>query len=70
MSVAKLSVSHQNYLRAIWNLGEWSADPVTTSAVAQKVGLRASTVSDALKKLTDVLRRDLDLRIRLTEVHQ
>ncbi|RLZ02653.1 transcriptional regulator [Kocuria tytonicola] len=53
MSVAKLSVSHQNYLRAIWILGEWSAEPVTTSAVAQKVGLRLSTVSDALKKLTE-----------------
>ncbi|CAL8900156.1 transcriptional regulator [Kocuria varians] len=53
MSVAKLSVSHQNYLRAIWNLGEWSADPVTTSAVAAQVGLRQSTVSDALKRLTE-----------------
>ena len=53
MSVAKLSVSHQNYLRAIWNLGEWSEDPVTTSAVAAQVGLRQSTVSDALKKLTE-----------------
>lgn len=53
MSVAKLSVSHQNYLRAIWNLGEWSAEPVSTSAVAAKVGLRLSTVSDALKKLTE-----------------
>ncbi|RKQ35079.1 metal-dependent transcriptional regulator [Kocuria tytonis] len=53
MSVAKLSVSQQNYLRAIWNLGEWSAEPVTTSAVAQTVRLRASTVSDALKKLTE-----------------
>ena len=53
MSVAKLSVSHQNYLRAIWNLGEWSAEPVSTSALAAKVGLRLSTVSDALKKLTE-----------------
>ena len=53
MSVSELSMSTQNYLKAIWSLGEWSTDPVTTSALAARVGVRLSTVSDALRKLTE-----------------
>ncbi|SMY00949.1 iron (metal) dependent repressor, DtxR family [Brevibacterium sp. Mu109] len=51
MSVADLSASTQNYLKAIWSLQEWSDDPVTASAVAQKTGLKISTVSGAMPKL-------------------
>lgn len=53
MSVSELSVSSQNYLKAIWSLREWSEDPVTTSALAAKVGVRQSTVSDAVRKLAE-----------------
>lgn len=53
MSVSELSVSSQNYLKAIWSLREWSEEPVTTSALAAKVGVRQSTVSDAVRRLAE-----------------
>lgn len=53
MSVSELSTSAQNYLKAVWSLAEWSKDPVTTSAIAERVGVRLSTVSDAVRKLAD-----------------
>src|SRR5699024_11305820 len=53
MSVSELSTSAQNYLKAIWSLAEWSPEPVTTSAIAERVGVRLSTVSDAVRKLAD-----------------
>jgi DtxR family transcriptional regulator, Mn-dependent transcriptional regulator len=53
MSVSELSASTQNYLKIIWNLQEWSAAPVTASQLADRLGLRLSTVSDALRKLTE-----------------
>lgn len=53
MSVSTLSASNQNYLKAIWSLGEWTDEPVTASTVAARVGVRLSTASDAVRKLTD-----------------
>ncbi|MDN5687473.1 MAG: metal-dependent transcriptional regulator [Brachybacterium sp.] len=53
MSVSSLSISTQNYLKAIWSLGEWTRDPVTASALAARVGVRMSTVSDAVRKLSE-----------------
>lgn len=52
MSVSQLSASSQNYLKAIWSLQEWADDPVTATALAAKVGVRLSTASDAVRKLT------------------
>lgn len=51
MSVTDLSVSTQNYLKAIWALSEWTDEPVTPTRIADRVGLRLSSVSDAMKKL-------------------
>lgn len=53
MSVSELSASVQNYLKVIWNAGEWSTDPVTTSVVAERMGLRLSSVSDAIRRLAE-----------------
>lgn len=53
MSVSRLSVSTQNYLKAIWTLQEWSHAPVTSSTLAAKVGVKLSTASDAVRKLTE-----------------
>ena len=53
MSVTNLTASSQTYLKAIWNLQEWSDDPVGTSMLAAKVGVRLSTVSEAVRKLTE-----------------
>lgn len=53
MSVASLSASAQNYLKAVWSLSEWSDAPVTPSLIAEKTGLKLSSVSDAVKKLSE-----------------
>lgn len=53
MSVSRLSMSTQNYLKIIWNLQEWSDAPVTTTVLAERLGLKPSTVSDALRRLTE-----------------
>lgn len=54
MELSDLSTSHQNYVKAIWGLQEWSNEPVTKSALAQRVGVKLSTASDAVRKLTDL----------------
>lgn len=53
MSVSKLSASSQNYLKAVWSLQEWSDDPVTPSTVAARAGVKLSTASDAVRKLSE-----------------
>jgi DtxR family Mn-dependent transcriptional regulator len=53
MSVSELSHSTQNYLKAVWGASEWSDTPVTATVIAQKTGLKLSSVSDAVRKLTD-----------------
>ncbi|SEE74875.1 metal-dependent transcriptional regulator [Ruania alba] len=53
MSVSQLSASAQNYLKAIWALQEWSDEPTTPSRIAARAGVKLSTVSDAVRKLTD-----------------
>lgn len=44
----------QNYLKVIWGLQEWSDEPVSNSAIAEAAGVRLSTVSDALRKLSEL----------------
>lgn len=51
VTVHDLSDSAQNYLKIIFGLQEWSNDPVTPTVVAQKAGVKLSTVSGALGKL-------------------
>ncbi|WP_297083068.1 metal-dependent transcriptional regulator [uncultured Demequina sp.] len=43
----------QDYLKAVWNAGEWSDDPVTVSALANRLGLSPSSVSELVRKLAD-----------------
>ncbi|TDP89445.1 DtxR family iron (metal) dependent repressor [Leucobacter luti] len=51
MSVSALSASTQNYLKAIWGLTEWSSAQVTPTLIAERTGLKLSSVSDAVRKL-------------------
>ena len=51
MSVSELSTSTQNYLKAIWGLKEWSSEPVTATLIAKQLGLKLSSVSDAVRKM-------------------
>lgn len=53
MTVSNLSASSQNYLKAVWSLGEWSDEPVTAKTVAMRAGVKLSTASDAIRKLSE-----------------
>lgn len=53
MSVTELSMSTQNYLKAVWGLAEWSDAPITATVIAEKTGFTLSSVSDAVRRLTD-----------------
>lgn len=51
MPVSDLSPSAQDYLKQIWSATEWSEAPITVTAMAERAGVRPSTVSDGIKKL-------------------
>lgn len=51
VSVTQLSDSAQNYLKIIFSLNEWSDEPVTPTVIAEKAGVKLSTVSGAMAKL-------------------
>lgn len=52
MDLLELSASHQNYLKTIWTLAEWNDTLVTASEIAQRAGVKISSASDAIKRLT------------------
>ncbi|MBD0323687.1 MAG: metal-dependent transcriptional regulator [Aldersonia sp.] len=41
----------QDYLKVIWTTREWSTEPVSTKLLAERIGVSASTVSEAIRKL-------------------
>jgi DtxR family Mn-dependent transcriptional regulator len=49
--LATQSQTVEDYLKAIYSLGERTDDPVTTSRVSERLGLSASSVSGMLRKL-------------------
>ena len=51
MQLSELSASAQNYLKAIWNIQEWSETEATTSLIAKATGVKLPSVSDAMRKL-------------------
>lgn len=51
MPVSDLTHSAQDYLKLIWTATEWSATPITVSAMAERVGVTPPTVSDGIRKL-------------------
>ncbi|HJX78820.1 metal-dependent transcriptional regulator [Glutamicibacter sp.] len=51
MSVTQLSDSAQNYLKIIFSLNEWSDEAVSPTVIAEKAGVKLSTVSGAMSKL-------------------
>jgi DtxR family Mn-dependent transcriptional regulator len=51
MSVSEMSASAQNYLKTVWGLSEWTSAPVTTTLIADKMGVTLSSASDAVRKL-------------------
>ena len=51
MHVSELPDRTQDYLKVIYDLGEWNAGPVTSTRIGEVLGQKASTVSEALKRL-------------------
>ncbi len=43
----------EDYLKAVWNAGEWSDAPVTVTALAARLNLSPSSVSEIVRKLTE-----------------
>jgi DtxR family Mn-dependent transcriptional regulator len=53
MSTPELSATAQDYVKVVWNAGEWSDAPVTTTQLANRIGVAPSTVSETVRRLSD-----------------
>lgn len=51
MPADALSSSAQDYLKAIWTSQEWDDTPLSSKALAERLGVAPSTVSETLKRL-------------------
>jgi DtxR family transcriptional regulator, Mn-dependent transcriptional regulator len=51
--VTELSSVTQDYLKVIWTVQEWADVKVTTKMLAERLGVSASTASEAIRKLAD-----------------
>ncbi|WNM25433.1 metal-dependent transcriptional regulator [Demequina capsici] len=45
------SRSVEDYLKVIWTAGEWTGEPATTKAIAERLGISASSVSQRVRRL-------------------
>lgn len=52
MLVTDLSSSAQDYLKVIWSAMEWSDTPITVGVLAEHLGVRPSSASENIKKMT------------------
>ena len=48
-----VTLSEENYLKAIYHLSKHGSISVSTNAIAQKMETKASSVTDMIKKLSD-----------------
>ena len=48
-----ITLSEENYLKAIYHLGQHGTVTVSTNAIAEKIDAKASSVTDMIKKLAD-----------------
>ena len=48
-----LSSVAQDYLKVIWTVQEWSHERISTKLLSEKMSVSASTVSEAIRKLSD-----------------
>lgn len=48
-----VTLSEENYLKAIYHLGKQGTSAVSTNAIAEKIESKASSVTDMVKKLAD-----------------
>ncbi|MDN4472450.1 metal-dependent transcriptional regulator [Demequina zhanjiangensis] len=45
------SSSVEDYLKVIWTAGEWTGEPATTKAIADRLGISPSSVSQRVRRL-------------------
>lgn len=48
-----VTLSEENYLKAIYHLGNQGNDTVSTNGIAEKIDTKASSVTDMIKKLSE-----------------
>jgi DtxR family Mn-dependent transcriptional regulator len=48
-----VTLSEENYLKAIYHLGNQGGDAVSTNAIAEQIDTKASSVTDMVKKLAE-----------------
>ncbi|WP_308465956.1 metal-dependent transcriptional regulator [Rathayibacter soli] len=53
MSVSDLTNTAQDYLKVIWAATEWTPTPITVKQLAERMGVRAATVSDGIRRLAE-----------------
>ncbi|MEO8907666.1 MAG: metal-dependent transcriptional regulator [Microbacteriaceae bacterium] len=53
MSVSELTNTAQDYLKVIWAATEWTPTPITVKQLAERMGVRAATVSDGIRRLSE-----------------
>lgn len=51
MDLSEITPVAQDYLKAIWSATEWGDPPITTKALAARMGTSAPNVSDTVKRL-------------------
>lgn len=54
MTEQELSPMAQDYVKVVWSAGEWSDTPVTTKHLAARMGVSPSTVSENVRKLSEL----------------
>lgn len=52
MTFQELSTNSQDYLKVLWDLREWSDKAIQPTDLARKTGMKPSTVSGAMARLT------------------
>ena len=69
MSVSTLTSTAQDYLKLIWSATEWSESPITVKELAERLGVRPASVSDAIRRLGEqgLLRHEPYSPIELTD---
>ena len=48
-----ITLTEENYIKAIYHLGKQGAEVVSTNAISESIQTKASSVSDMLKKLSE-----------------
>ena len=53
MPVSDYTPVTQDYLKIIWAATEWDETPITVKALSERLGVRAATISDGIRRLVD-----------------